>query len=104
MEWTWSPLVAALFGLDYHAAPADFEDWYRTVFVDDAPKIRSALETAKQSGAFHVEFRVRQADGRLRWVAGRGRVSLREDSSGQVLHGTYYDIDERKQLQARLLS
>jgi PAS domain S-box-containing protein len=103
MEWTWSPLVAAVFGLD-DAAPTNFEDWYRTVFVDDAPKIRSAMEAAKESGAFYVEFRVRQADGRLRWVAGRGRVSLREDSTDQVLHGTYYDIDERKQLQARLLS
>jgi PAS domain S-box-containing protein len=103
-EWTWSPLVAALFGLDDNAAPTNFAEWYRTIFVDDAANIRSAMEAAKQSGAFYVEFRVRQADGALRWIAGKGRVSLQEDSTAQVLRGAYYDIDDRKQLQARLLS
>ena len=50
-QWDWSPQVAALFGFEARTAPADFEEWQRNVFVDDVPKIRAALEAAKESGA-----------------------------------------------------
>ena len=69
-------------------APANFEEWQRTVFVDDRPKIRAALEAAKDSGTFYVEFRVKQADGRLHWLAGKGqspRQGSRARCSGDVL-------------------
>jgi PAS domain S-box-containing protein len=102
-QWSWSPQVAALFGTDQHAAPANFEESLRSVFVDDAPKIRAALEAAKESGTFYVEFRVRHAVGRLRWLAGKGQIAA-QDGAGQVLRGTFYAIDERKQLEAKLLA
>ena len=102
-QWSWSPQVAALFGVDQHAASANFEESLRSVFVDDAPKIRAALEAAKESGTFYVEFRVRHADGRLRWLAGKGQIAA-QGGSGQVLRGTFYAIDERKQLEAKLLA
>jgi PAS domain-containing protein len=97
-QWSWSPQVAALFGTDQHAAPANFEESLRSVFVDDAPKIRAALEAAKESGTFYVEFRVRHADGRMRWLAGKGQMAA------QMVRGTFYAIDERKQLEAKLLA
>jgi PAS domain S-box-containing protein len=97
-QWSWSPQVAALFGVDQHAAPANFEQSLRSVFVDDAPKIRAALEAAKESGTFYVEFRVKHADGRLRWLAGRGQMAA------QMVRGTFYAIGERKQLEAKLLA
>jgi len=53
------------------------------------------------SGSFYVEFRVKRPDGKLHWLAGKGQVDL---GTGTVLRGTYYDINERKQLEARLLS
>jgi PAS domain S-box-containing protein len=102
-EWACSPPVARLFGLCRAATPAKFDEWLSNVFVDDVPKIRQALDTTPHTGSFYVEFRVRTSDGPLRWLAGKGHIA---DSSGEAasLCGTFYDISERKQLEARLLS
>jgi PAS domain S-box-containing protein len=100
-KWAFTPHVATLFGLDAQSAPPEFERWERMVFVDDVPKIRAALEAAKESGAYYVEFRVRQPDGKLHWIAGKGQVSK---GAPGLLRGSYYEISERKRLEARLLS
>jgi PAS domain S-box-containing protein len=103
-QWAWTPHVATLFGRDPHALPATFEDSLRTVFPDDAPKILGALEAAKASGRYYVEFRVKRPDGRLHWLAGKGQFEKRDGLGAQVLRGTYYEIGERKQLEAKLLA
>jgi PAS domain S-box-containing protein len=103
-QWAWTPQAAALFGRDPQALPATFEDSLRTVFADDAAKILGALESAKASGSYYVEFRVKQPDGRLHWLAGKGQLETQDSSGAQVLRGVYYDIGERKELEARLLA
>ena len=103
-RWEWSPEVAALFGFEARSAPADFQEWQRNVFVDDAPKIRAALDAARESGTFYVEFRVVNPEGPFRWLAGKGHVVRDPASGAHRLRGTYSDINERKQLEARLLS
>ncbi len=103
-HWAFSPQLPTLFGLDPQSAASDFEEWLHAVFVDDAPKIRTAMETSARSGHFYVEFRVKRPDGKLRWLAGRGQVAQDEKSGAPLLRGTYYEIDERKQLEARLLA
>ena len=42
-QWSWTPQVTSLFGTDQGAVSLHFEESVRTVFVDDAPKIRAAL-------------------------------------------------------------
>jgi len=103
-QWAFSPQLANLFGLAPHSAPANFEEWLREVFVDDATKIRAAMEAAAQSGNFYVEFRVKRIDGKLHWLAGKGQVVANDKSERRCLRGTYYDIDDRKALEARLLT
>jgi PAS domain S-box-containing protein len=95
-KWLWAPAAMGLFGFNPDDASADFEVWQRAVFVDDVPKIRAALEGAREHG-FYVEFRVLK-DGASKWLAGRGQVD------GNVLLGTFLDIGERKQLESRLLA
>src|SRR5580658_8793360 len=101
-QWDWSPEVAVLFGLTPETAPQAFEPWEQSVFIDDVPKLRAALEAARQGGNYYVEFRTRRADGKFGWVAGRGQLAPAPNS--HLLRGTYYDISERKQLEARLLA
>jgi len=96
--------VPALFSLEPDTAPSNFQEWDRAIFVDDGPKVRAALECASQSGSYYVEFRVKQADGTLRWLAGKGQVVGTEREGNRVLRGTYYEIGERKQLEAKLLA
>ncbi len=101
-QWDWSPEVALLFGLTPETAPQAFEQWEQSVFVDDIPKLRAALESARQGADYYVEFRTKRPDGRFGWVAGRGQLAPAPNA--HLLRGTYYDISERKQLEARLLA
>ena len=103
-RWECRPAVAALFGLDHKNAPADFEEWQRSIFVDDIPKVGAAIEAAKESGNFYVEFRVRRADGMLHWLAGKGQVAASNEAGKRLLRGVFSEIGERKQLEVRLLS
>jgi hypothetical protein len=54
------------------------------------------MESSKERG-FYVEFRIMR-DGAFHWLAGKGQVD------GKILRGTFYDIEDRKQLEARLLA
>jgi PAS domain S-box-containing protein len=101
-HWAWSPPVAILFGFSGETAPAALDEWFKAVFVDDVPKIRHAFDSARDSGSFYVEFRVKSAAGPLRWLAGKGQVAGNDEA--RTLRGTFYDINDRKQLEARLLS
>jgi PAS domain S-box-containing protein len=103
-RWVWTPQIATLFGFDRPNAPAEFEEWLCRVFPDDALKIRNALDAACDSGSFYVEFRAKQPDGKLRWLAGKGEVLMQPASAAKMLRGTFYEIGERKQLEAKLLA
>ena len=96
----WTPQVATPFGFDRPNLPAEFEEWLRRGFPDDPLKIRNALDLASESGSFYVEFRAKQTDGKLRWLAGKGQALAQKN----ILRGTFYEIDERKQLEAKLLA
>ena len=45
-RWEWTPQVAVLFGLDPRGPELSFEDLQRSIFVDDVPKLRGAIEAA----------------------------------------------------------
>jgi PAS domain S-box-containing protein len=102
-DWVWTPQVAALFGLNVRNLKRSFAQWERTIFIDDVPKVRRAIEAAKQTGKYQVEFRVHHPDGTVHWLAGKGEIAPDEKENARQLRGTYYEITERKQLEARLL-
>jgi PAS domain S-box-containing protein len=103
-RWEWTPQVAVLFGFDPRDPELSFEDLQRTIFVDDVPKVRAAIETAIENGSFHVEIRVRHSDGSFHWLAGSGRIATDESQCARWLRGAYHEITERKMLEARLLA
>src|ERR1700681_3651865 len=73
--WNWSAQAAAIFGLDKEK----LDHWEKAVFVDDAQKIRAAVEAANQGANFYVEFRIKHPDDSLHWIAASGEIS-RESS------------------------
>ncbi|MGC2199216.1 MAG: ATP-binding protein [Stellaceae bacterium] len=103
-QWEWTPPVASFFGFDPAMAASSFSEWERAIFVDDVPKLHAAVEKAAQSGAYYAEFRVRHPDSSVHWIAGKGEA--RNDNSGRFrwISGVYYEISERKALEARLLA
>jgi PAS domain S-box-containing protein len=103
-EWEWTPHVAVLFGFDPETPRPAFANWQPAIFIDDVPKLRSAVEAAGETGTYYVEFRVTHSDGSVHWIAGKGEIT--KDDTGRALQvsGVYYDISERKALEARLLA
>jgi PAS domain S-box-containing protein len=99
-----TPYVAVLFGFDPGVPRPNFTDWEPAIFVDDIPKLRAEIETARRSGVFSVELRVRHPDGSIHWLTERGEVVRDNDGQARWIRGTCYDITERKTLEARLLA
>jgi signal transduction histidine kinase len=103
-EWSWSPQVAVLFGFDPDAPQPPVAEWERSIFADDILKMHAAVEKAERTGGYYVEFRVRHREGIGRWLAGKGTTVADEGGRARWLCGVYYDISERKALEARLLA
>ena len=103
-EWEWTPQIAVLFGFDPSGSRSRFDDWEGAIFVDDVPKVRGAIEAAKNGDSFYAEFRVRHPDGTIHWLAGRGKVERGESGDDRWLFGSYSEITDRKALEARLLA
>ena len=102
--WVATAPVASLFGFAAGERRPRFADWEPVIFIDDVPKLRVTAEQARESGVFYAEFRVRPPDGSIRWIAGKGEVSRDQAGEPRWLTGVFYEITERKQLEARLLA
>jgi PAS domain S-box-containing protein len=103
-RWEWTPQIAVLFGIDPRRATARFEDWEGAIFTDDVPKVRAAIKSAAASGSYYVELRVRHPDQSVHWLAGKGRAKQEKSGEARWLFGSYFEITDRKVLEARLLA
>ena len=101
--WWCSAQVAKLFGFTPKNLQFPFSEWDRVIFTDDVPKLRSALQDAMETGSYYVEFRVKHSDESLHWLAGKGQVAA-GITKPRLLRGAYFEISERKALEARLLA
>jgi PAS domain S-box-containing protein len=102
--WEWTPHVAVLFGFHPETPRPQLADWQPAIFIDDLPKLRSAVEAAGENGPYYVEFRVTHQDGTVHWIAGKGEVTHDEKGRAARVAGVYHEISERKALEARLLA
>ncbi|ROH89607.1 response regulator [Stagnimonas aquatica] len=91
-----------LAGVSQQAAEADIQALWARLPPEDAELLDQALQRSqRERQPLHYDFRLRGADGRLRWV--RGALSLpREDAEGTVWSGTWQDISDIKALQDQL--
>jgi PAS domain S-box-containing protein len=103
-QWEWTPHVAVLFGFDPETPRPTFADWQPAIFIDDVPKLHSAVETTGKTSPYYVEFRVTHPDNSVHWIAGKGEITKDESGRAQRVAGVYYEISERKALEARLLA
>jgi PAS domain S-box-containing protein len=87
--------------------PADFYAnprlWLETVHPDERAKIEEAFEALLKVGELDIEYQVVRADGAMRWVHNRGRITREEDGRPLRLDGIATDITEKKSLEARFL-
>ncbi len=87
-------------GFENNSMPPEAEAWEKLVHPEDLPVVRRALQAhfLGETPNFRCEHRVRCADGKYKWILGRGMVVSR-DIDGNPLRaiGTHSDITQIKQ-------
>jgi diguanylate cyclase (GGDEF)-like protein/PAS domain S-box-containing protein len=111
--WDWSaqtdevyrsPRCFTMLGYDQELART-IEAWQSLVHPDDRMLQAQAIEQHLRGDrpGYQVEYRVRDAQGRWRWILDRGKVLLRSsDGQARRVIGTHTDITAYKTLEARL--
>ncbi|SFG48043.1 PAS domain S-box-containing protein [Halopelagius inordinatus] len=96
---------ADLFDIDPEAArdgvPA--ERFLSSVHGADRERVEASIDAAMDScGEYEAEYRVKSADGDVRWVVARGRVECDESGDPVTFPGAITDITEQKQAEEEL--
>ena len=74
-----------------------------SIHEEDQPDVARTIADALQSGgAYRCEYRVRQQDGRYRWVEANGRVDLGPDHVPLRFPGVLIDVDHRRAIETAL--
>lgn len=99
------PWFARKFGVDLEAARegVSLDAFTAQIHEDDRGRVTDKIEAAVAScGEYEAEYRVRNADGELRWVVARGRVECDEDGNPLTFPGALTDITKRKSAELEL--
>ena len=98
----WAPRVRAMFGITGDQ-PLTLDDFYRGVHPDDREATLAAFAAASDPArrvVYDVEYRtVGREDGRVRWVAAKGRGLFDADGVCRRVIGTAIDITARKDVE-----
>jgi PAS domain S-box-containing protein len=90
---------ARTFGLDPERARegVPLERVLSSIHEDDRDRAVARIEDALETGGeYEAEYRVRNADGEIRWVFARGHVECDEAGNAEAFPGALTDITERK--------
>ncbi len=100
----WSDVTLRLYGMERHEFNNTFESFLPRVLPEDQLSFQRTIENAiaTRSPGFDGTQRVRQPDGSLRWLEGRGRVITNADGQPIRMLGTVIDATERLQSEPRL--
>ena len=94
---TWFGDRHAMLGSSYPEVGA-LADFTGTVHPDDQELVFKATEEAmRRREPFAAEFRIRQSDGSVRWVASKGTFHYSPDGEPDRMLGMAADITELKQ-------
>ncbi|HYC38068.1 MAG TPA: PAS domain-containing protein [Usitatibacter sp.] len=93
----WSEGIYGLIGVAPSSVAPNAESWRELVLPDDVERVDRALgEIVARGGEFTTEFRIRRADGEVRWIASIGRVEGGPAPGAARLLGVNIDITARK--------
>jgi two-component system, cell cycle sensor histidine kinase and response regulator CckA len=93
---SWSDELFRLHGLEPTIGRLTSQNLRDTVHPDDRAPLEAAMRRGVETGEpFALEYRIRLADGSIRWIHGRGRLAV-EDDGPLSMRGTAQDVTERK--------
>ncbi len=98
----WSPGLEAIHGFDPGSFPGTFEAFRNEIHPADRDSVLQAIgQAVEERRDHHVEYRIVRADGRVRWVEGRGQLFLDDAQQPDRMVGVCSDVTERKQAEER---
>jgi len=78
-------------------------DFDSLILPEERPRVRRIVrEAVAERRAYRVEYRLRRADGELRWVTERGRGAYDEHGTPQWLDGVMLDTTDRHEAEDAL--
>ena len=101
-EANWTEESWRLFGHPPFSRPVTHELWLESVHPDDRDQMVAKVQEALQSGKYAAEYRVRHADGTVRWVESRGETEFAPDGRPVRMLGTSRDVTERRVMEEKL--
>ena len=97
----WSAELYEMFEVD-PMTPVTYARYVDRIHPDDLSLVEEAVEEANRTGeSYQLEHRVVLTTGEVRWIHGRGQVTLGPDGP-IAMWGTAQDITERKQAEEEL--
>ncbi len=98
-----SDAIESLYGVSAAEVMADSEVLTRCIDAADRARVADGVaRIALEGRPLDVQFRIRHADGRERWVHWRGSASGRDAAGRQVRAGVATDVTERQQAELAL--
>ncbi len=96
--------LARMFGVSpADAAGGPLEHYTRHIHEEDLPRVQAGIgEAAREGRRFEMEYRIRQPDGSIRWVAARGWAERDEAGNPTRFPGVLIDITDRRRAQTAL--
>ncbi|SMC24251.1 PAS domain S-box-containing protein [Desulfacinum hydrothermale DSM 13146] len=77
--------------------------WRELILEEDLPIIKTAVKEALQGdGSFIREYRIRDAQGHVRWIQDRGQIVKNADGSIDHVSGVIFDITGQKMAEEAL--
>ena len=96
-EITWSEEHFRQQGYEVGEVSPTYEIWTQGVHPDDIGPTRAKIDHAMKTGEEYVnEYRVRQPDGQVRWLSGRGRFLYDPKGKPVRMLGAMVDTTERR--------
>jgi two-component system sensor histidine kinase/response regulator len=99
---TWDETMSQIYG--FKLTPENpYEQWSRTVLPEDLPLAEGALKkTLDQKARATVDFRIRRADGSIRYLAAAEGAVLDDEGNVSKIIGVNIDVTNRKEAEADL--
>jgi PAS domain S-box-containing protein len=102
-ELQWSQDVGTMFGLPPTLSHGGLDVFQRCVHPDDWAMVLDALRDASDRNTpYRFDFRVVFADGTIRWIHTKGRLSRSAEGEPSSMLGIVIDVTERKELEEQL--
>ncbi|MFA4903116.1 MAG: PAS domain S-box protein [Desulfobaccales bacterium] len=77
--------------------------WSDVLLQEDLPGFKEAFrEGLKGSKSYIREYRVKRKDGEVIWIQDRGQIFCGPDGGVDYIHGVFFDVTERRQVQEAL--